>query len=68
MLPLAAASTLFILWLPGLYWEFETAFLPWAWIPKSATPAAGVYVAVAANGLYLLAWLAGALRAGTGGR
>jgi hypothetical protein len=65
---LAAASTLFILWLPGMFWEYESSFLPWLWIPKSASPAAGAYLAVGANGLYLLAWLGEVIRGGNRSR
>ena len=39
---LAAASTLVILWIPQMVWEFEASLLPWLWIPISARPAAGV--------------------------
>ena len=59
---LAAGSTLVILWIPRMIWEFDAALLPWLWIPTPARPEIGVLVAVGANGLYVIGWLAGLLR------
>jgi len=59
---LAAASTLALLWIPQMVWEFDPALLPWLWIPSPARPEIGVLIAVGANGLYVLGWLTGLLR------
>ncbi len=59
---LAAASTLVILWIPQMMWEFDTSLFPWLFIPISARPAAGVLLAVAANGLFIIGWLVLLLR------
>jgi hypothetical protein len=62
---LAAASTLLILWIPQMMWEFDASFVPWLWIPSTARPGVGVYLAVAANGLYVIGWLVLLLRTTT---
>jgi len=58
---LAAMSILTILFIPHILWEARQAI--WVWfVFDTARPQAGSYVAVAANGLYLVGWLAAALR------
>jgi len=64
---LAAASTAAVLWIPSVVWEYQSALLPWLWIPARARPEVGVLVAAGANGLYVLGWLVGILRRGAGG-
>jgi hypothetical protein len=63
---LAAASTLAILWIPRMIWEFDASLLPWLWIPTPARPEIGALVAVGANGLYVIGWLARRLRRAAG--
>jgi len=60
---LAAGSALIILWIPQLIFGFEESLLPWLWLPISTRPALGVHLAVAANGIYLIGWLIGLVRA-----
>jgi hypothetical protein len=53
---LAALSVLLLLWLPQFQWEARTLWIFFLGF-ESAKPAAGTYVAVTANGLYVVAWL-----------
>lgn len=53
---LAALSVLLVLWLPQFQWEARTLWIFFLGF-ESAKPAAGTYVAVTANGLYVVAWL-----------
>jgi hypothetical protein len=56
---LAVVSCIVILWIPQLIFEGRTLFF--LVILVNPVAAWGCYVAVAANGLYLVAWLAGML-------
>jgi hypothetical protein len=58
---LAVASCIVILWIPQLIFETRVLFFV---LIAPVTPVAGwgCYLAVAANGLYLVSWLAGLLR------
>jgi hypothetical protein len=57
---LAVLSTIIVLWIPQLIFESRSVFfIP---IPLTPKPEWGCYLAVAANGLYLVSWLAGLLR------
>jgi hypothetical protein len=58
---LAATSILIILLLPQVLFEARRT-LWFLFVLESARPQIGSYVAVAANGLYLVGWLASALR------
>lgn len=58
---LAVGSSIIILWIPQLIFETRTLFFLLI-IPVKPTPDWGCYLAVAANGLYLVSWLAGLLR------
>jgi hypothetical protein len=58
---LAALSSIFILWIPQLIFESKTLFLI-LFIPMNPNPEWGCYIAVAANCLYVVSWLAGFLR------
>jgi hypothetical protein len=54
---LAAVSCVIVLWIPQLIFESRTLFFILT-IPVNPQPEWGCYLAVAANGLYLLSWLA----------
>jgi hypothetical protein len=57
---LAVLSAIIILWIPQLIFDADNLyFIP---VPLNAKPEWGCYLAVAANGLYLVSWLAGLLR------
>ena len=58
---LAATSILIILFIPQILWEARQVFW-FVFMFDSAQPQAGSFVAVAGNGLYLVGWLASALR------
>jgi hypothetical protein len=58
---LAVASSIVILWIPQLIFETRTLFFILI-IPVQPKPELGCYLAVAANGLYLVSWLTGLLR------
>jgi hypothetical protein len=58
---LAATSCVFILWIPQLIFESRTLFFI-LFVPANPNPEWGCYIAVAANGLYVISWLAGFLR------
>ena len=58
---LAVASCIVVLWIPQLIFEGRTLFFVLV-ILVSPTAGWGCYLAVAANGLYLVSWLAGLLR------
>jgi hypothetical protein len=58
---LAVASSIVILWIPQLIFETRVLFFI-LHIPVDATAAWGCFLAVVANGLYLVSWLAGRLR------
>jgi len=58
---LAVASSIVVLWIPQLIIS-STPFLFFVPIPAEAKPAVGCYLAVTANGLYLVSWLADMLR------
>ena len=54
---LAVLSSVLILWIPQLIFAMKPLFFV-VMIPVDARPEWGCYLAVAANGLYLVAWLA----------
>jgi len=58
---LAALSVLIVLWIPQFQWEYRTL---WVFLLgyESARPGIGVYLAISANGLYLVVWLWETLR------
>ncbi len=57
---LAAASTVVILWIPQMIFEFQLVlFVP---VLAPVRPEIGCYVAVLANGLYFVGWLTEFLR------
>jgi len=58
---LAAGSVIIILWIPQLIFETRTLF-NFLIIPVTPQPEWGCYLGVAANGLYLISWMAGFLR------
>lgn len=58
---LAVASSIIMLWIPQLIFEARTLFSFFI-VPVHATPQWGCYLAVAANGLYIVSWLAGLLQ------
>jgi hypothetical protein len=58
---LAAGSSLIILWIPQLIFESATLFFILI-VPVNPQPEWGCYLGVAANGLYVISWLAGFLR------
>lgn len=58
---LAVASSIVILWIPQLIFETRVLFFI-LYVPVDATATWGCYLAVTANGLYLVSWLAGLLR------
>jgi hypothetical protein len=58
---LAVASSIVILWIPQLIFEARTLFFILI-VPVNPTPDWGCYLAVTANGLYLVSWLGGLLR------
>ena len=58
---LAAGSTIIILWIPQLIFESRTLFY-FLITPVTPRPEWGCYLGVAANGLYLVSWMAGYLR------
>jgi len=58
---LAAVSTVFMLWIPQLIFESRPLFFIY-FIPANPQPEWGCYLAVAANGLYVISWFAGFLR------
>jgi hypothetical protein len=58
---LAAASTVLILWIPQFIFELRPFFVVLT-VPVGARPEWGCYLAVVANGIYFVAWLAGYLR------
>jgi hypothetical protein len=58
---LAAGSTVIILWIPQLIFESRT-LLFFLITPVTPRPEWGCYLGVAANGLFLISWLAGFLR------
>jgi len=57
---LAAASTLIALWIPQVLFDFRP--IVFFFVVLSARPEVGCYLAVAANGIYVLIWLAEILR------
>lgn len=58
---LAAASCVIVLWIPQLVFESRTLF-HFIIGPLDPRPEWGCYLAVAANGLYIVSWLADLLR------
>lgn len=58
---LAAGSAIVILWIPQLLFESRVLF-NFLIIPVNPRPEWGCYLGVAANGLYLVSWMAGFLR------
>jgi hypothetical protein len=58
---LAVASSIVVLWIPQLIIS-STPFLFFMLIPAEAKPGWGCYLAVTANGLFLVSWLAELLR------
>jgi hypothetical protein len=64
---LAACSTLLLMWVPQLVWDYETTFAPWLIVPLPARTQVGAVLAVLANGAYVLGWLVGLIRQDTRG-
>jgi hypothetical protein len=58
---LAAGSAVIILWIPQLIFESRVLF-NFLITPVTPRPEWGCYLGVAANGLYLVSWMAGLLR------
>ena len=58
---LAVGSAIVILWIPQLIFETRVLFF-FLFAPVTPQPEWGCYLGVAANGLYLIGWLAGFLR------
>ena len=58
---LAVASSIMVLWIPQLIFETRILFY-FLIVPVNPVPAWGCYLAVIANGLHLVSWLAGQLR------
>jgi hypothetical protein len=58
---LAVLSSIIVLWIPQLIFETRILF-GLVIVPLNPVPAWGCYLAVAANGLYLVSWFAGLLR------
>jgi hypothetical protein len=58
---LAVVSCIVVLWIPQLIFESRVLFFVLI-TPLTPDPGWGCYLAVAANGLYLVSWLAGLLR------
>ena len=57
---IAAASSVVILWIPQMIFEFELfIFIP---VPVPVRADIGCYLAVVANGLYVVGWLSEFLR------
>ena len=57
----AVLSSIIVLWIPQLIFETTTLFFIFI-IPVNPVPAWGCYLAIVANGLYLVSWFAGLLR------
>jgi hypothetical protein len=58
---LVVASAVVVLWIPQVIFETHTLFSVLI-VPTNPNPALGCYLAVGANGLYLLSWFVGFLR------
>jgi hypothetical protein len=58
---LAVASSIIVLWIPRLIFETKVLF-SFIIVPVGPSPEWGCYLAVVANGLYTVSWLAGLLR------
>jgi hypothetical protein len=58
---LAVTSCVIVLWIPQIIFEYRTLFF-FVVVPVDPKPDWGCYLPVAANGLYLVGWLAGFLR------
>jgi hypothetical protein len=54
---LASLSSLIILWLPGLFFDFRPLLWILVWTVVPARADAGCYLAIASNGLFVLVWL-----------
>jgi len=58
---LAVFSGTMIMAVRASAFSFMTELAPWLWIPVSGSPAIGSTLGLAADALYLLAWLAGVI-------
>jgi len=58
---LAVTSCVIVMWIPQIIFEYRTLFF-FIIVPVDPKPEWGCYLPVAANGLYLVGWLAGFLR------